>query len=101
MLYAGTDVAAALALGDVRHNLSTRSRLEVLAPPDGLEMEWAGIPHTRTSGVNFVFTVGSCGHAPEAGQQGENEPAHFVFPDPWRGIAFSEPVPDAFKFSLE
>jgi hypothetical protein len=101
MLYAGSSIAAPLSLGDVRHNLSTRLRPEVLAPARGLEMEWAGIPRTRTSGVSLVFALASCRDGPQAGQKRKEELAHFAFPIRAAAWRFQSSRAGKFKFSLD
>ena len=66
-------------------------------------MEWPGIPYARTNSVSFVFALGSCGHAPNAGDERNDEPAQCRLPpDPrlaWRLV--STLVPGAFKLNFD
>ena len=65
-------------------------------------MEWPRIPRPFTSGVSFVFAVGGCGHTPNAGNERNDEPAQFRFPDHWPAWRLGHNlVPGASKLNLD
>ena len=79
-----------------------RSCPDVFAPAGSLEMEWPRIPRTSTSSVSFVFAVGGCGHAPNTGDQRDDEPAQFHLPDLGRHDALvTAPVPGTYKLNCD